>query len=415
MKQYPYMNSRVGKIAFGLFLFAMLLLARDTLVTSCILGFHVSQFWMLGLVLVLGGGFLAVNRREWKALLKDARIPVLLAVTAVILLPMAAKRDWQMMYFSILLCLYLAVFLTFFISYRDAAKYYVLILTALSIYSVLATYLLRILPDRGILSVPVFFNSHDVKFHNFGLAFVSDDFVKNRNFGIFREPGVYQYFLILALFLNNYAVSWRKQSHLWTVNVLLAVTMLTTFATGGVAELGLLAVVVFFDKRLYRDKRFLWLAMGLVAAVILALIVIVIRKGPIYWELYGMIIYKFSGAESTSERITAVLMDLGFFLGSPLVGQRISTVLHAIANNTTSTMLMFAIFGIFGGGLHIAAWIALVWQKGRGIVVNLALLGLMFLSFNTQNLIADVFFWLFPMMALVERGLPKLTNLKKKV
>nr|MBQ8243992.1 hypothetical protein [Oscillospiraceae bacterium] len=416
MKQYPYMNCRFGKIAFGVFLFAMLLLARDTLVTACILGFNASQFLMLGLICVVGMGFLAVHRRQWKEILTDPRILVLLAVTVVILLPMTVKRDWQMMYFSILLCLYLAVFLTYFISYRDAAKYYVLILTALGVYSVLATYFLRILPDRGILSVPVFFNSHDVKFHNFGLAFVSDDFVKNRNFGIFREPGVYQYFIILALFLNNYAVSWRKQSCLWTVNVLLSVTMLTTFATGGVAELGLLAVVVFFDKKLYRDKRFLWLAIGLVAAVILALVVIVIRKGELYWELYGMLVYKFSGdADSSSERITAILMDLDFFLRSPLVGRNISEVLHAVANNTASTMLMLALFGVFGGALHLASWVALAWQKNSSLWVNLALLALLLLSFNTQNLIADVFFWLFPVMALVERGLPKLIELKKKV
>jgi len=36
------------------------------------------------------------------------------------------------------------------------------------------------------------------------------------------------------------------------------------------------------------------------------------------------------------------------------------------------------------------------------------------MSFNTQNLIANVYFWLFPMMALVERGLPMLHLSAKK-
>ena len=39
---------------------------------------------------------------------------------------------------------------------------------------------------------------------------------------------------------------------------------------------------------------------------------------------------------------------------------------------------------------------------------NLLLLVIFLMSFNTQNLVADVFFWLFPVMALVERGLPLL-------
>ena len=58
--------------------------------------------------------------------------------------------------------------------------------------------------------------------------------------------------------------------------------------------------------------------------------------------------------------------------------------------------------------LNVAAWIALVWKRDRNVFGNLILLCIMFMSFNTQNLVANVFFWLFPMMALVERGLPGL-------
>ena len=43
--------------------------------------------------------------------------------------------------------------------------------------------------------------------------------------------------------------------------------------------------------------------------------------------------------------------------------------------------------------------------QAAGIAI-LALLLVLFASFNTQNLIADVFFWLFPVMAVVERVLP---------
>ena len=69
---------------------------------------------------------------------------------------------------------------------------------------------------------------------------------------------------------------------------------------------------------------------------------------------------------------------------------------------------MFSGFGVLGGLFHVVGWVAFVWEKNRKTWVNLALLLIMFMSFNTQNLIADVFFWLFPMMALVEKGLPLL-------
>lgn len=406
MKQYRFPDNRIGKIGFVLFLFVMLLLARDTLITTCVLGFARSQLLMLGLMAAAGLVFLWANRRQWKALLTDKRLLVLLLSTMLILLPMLIKRDWQIMYFSVLLCLYFAVFLTFFISYREVARYYVVILCALGVYSIVATYLLRLLPDNGMGGIPAFENSTGWDFYNFGLAFVSITNSKGRNFGIFREPGVYQFFLLVGLYLNNYAVTWKKNWQLWLVNILLAVTMLTTFATGGVIEMGLFAVVLFFEKRWYRDKRARVLAAALVLAGMAGIVLIFAQGGTLAYELTGMVEKLFSNTDSTDSRIGAILLDLEIFLRNPLVGERLSTVLHMVEHNTTSTMIQYAAFGFFTGSLHVLAWAALVWEKERRLWANLALLVILFMSFNTQNLIADVFFWLFPYMALVERGIP---------
>ena len=409
MRYYPFPENKTTKALTALFLTALLFLARDTLVTSSILGFNKSQFAMLGLICIAGLVFLICNRKNWKEILLDKRMLVVAASAAIILLPMLLKRDWQMMYFSVLLCLLTAVFLTYFISYRELAKYYVLILTVLGVYSILAMWVLRpLLIDTGILTMPVFYNQMDVMFHNFFLSFVSDSYVRTRNFGIFREPGVYQYFIILSLFLNNYAVTWKRERTWWICNIALAATMLTTLATGGVAELGVLALVVFFERKLYKNKRVL--AAVLFCAVLLCVLIgfIVVQQGDLYWEIYSMIIGKFQpGEDSATGRLDAIVSDLQFFLGSPLTGAPLAEVLHSVTDNTTSTMILFAGFGILGGGLNVIAWLALIWEKERKLWVNLLLIPVMFLSFNTQNLIADVFFWLFAYMALTERLLTK--------
>lgn len=408
MKYNSLTETRTGKVFFGLFLFAMLYLCRDSLVTTAILGFTKSYLLSVAMIGILGLHFLWLNRKNLKEILLDKRMVVMFLSTAVILLPMLIKRDWQLMYFSILICLLLGVFLTYFISLREASKYYVVIVTVLGLYAVIATYFLRRLPDSGTFAVPVFYSSVGVKFHNFLFAFVSDEFVKNRNFGIFREPGVYQFFILLALFLNNFHVSWKKEWTMWLVNVALSVVMLSTFATGGVAELGMLAIFVFFEKKLYKNK-WVWAVVTVLAvALTIALWKICTQKGDLYWELYGMLIYKFTINESSSERMDAVMSDLLFFLRSPLWGCGVAQVLHAVANNTTSTMLMLALFGIPGGALHLASWTALVWDKNRKWIANLILLLILLPSFNTQNLIADTFLWLFPMMALTERMVPKI-------
>lgn len=417
MKQYRFMEYKAGKIAFGVFLFLMLYLARDTLVTSSLLGFTKAQLLMLGILCVFGFCFLVVNRRELKNMVLDRRMGMILFFAVILLLPMVVKREWQLMYFSILIGAVVAVFLTYFTNTKEAAKYYVVIMTVLGVFSVLAAYILRpALIDTGIIKMPYVRNPIKIGFHYFGLSFVSNSYVKNRNFGIFREPGVYQYFLILALYLHNYILTWDKQWKYWTINICLAVTMLTTFATGGVAEMGLLALVVFFDKKMYRDKRIVTVVLLLIVLMAVLLGFIIAEQGSLYWELYSMVVSKFSPQEESFwERAEAVVMDTQFFLQNPIFGEKLSTVLHAVRNNTTSTLIMFAAFGIPGGILHVVTWMVLIWDKDRKLWVNLLMIPVLFLSFNTQNLTADVFFWLFPCMALTEKVLPHLNFPKRKV
>ena len=412
MKQYPLLNHKAAKFGFGLFLLAMLFLSRDTLFSSCLLGFAKSQILMFGLIVLLGGVFLWVNRRSFGEILKDRRIFLLGASVLVLVLPMAVKRDWQLMYFSILLCVLTAVFLTYFTNVREVSKYYVLILVALGIYSIVVTYCLKKPAREGLINPAVFYNTNDWEFFNFGLAYVNTAKYWHRNFGIFREPGVYQFFVLLAVYLNNYCVDWNRQWKLWACNVALAFTMLSTFALGGFAELGLLIVFLYFDKKWYRESWGKAAGIGSVALLVGAVGYFFYRmhqpffNKSILFEFYDMFIRLTTDSDSMLDRQDAVTTNLQFFVRNPLVGERIAEVLHGTNHNTSSTMLLFAILGIAGGTLNVAAWIALLWKRERNIAGNLILLVILFLSFNTQNLVANVFFWLFPMMALVDRGLP---------
>ena len=126
----------------------------------------------------------------------------------------------------------------------------------------------------------------------------------------------------------------------------------------------------------------------------------------ILYEFYDMFIRLTTDSDSKLDRQNAILTNLQFFFRNPLAGNPIAEVLHGTNHNTSSTMLLYAILGVAGGTLNVAAWIALLWKRERKIIGNLILMVTMFMSFNTQNLTANVFFWLFPMLALGERGLP---------
>lgn len=415
MKQYPFPKNRLTGAAFGLYLFAMLLLARDTLITSVKLGFYRSQFLMLALMGLLGVVFLFFNRRNLRQILTDRRIILILAVTLLFAGVMVLKRDWQMMYFSILLCLVFAVFLTFFTDSAAVAKHYVLILTALSVYALIATYVLRKLGYMDVIPRPdTVTNDAGMVFFDYGLCFAVDHRYWHRNFGIFREPGVYQFFLLLGLYLNIYRVRWEKEGIRWFFTIALTVTMISTYSIGGFAELGLFAVFVYLDKKYYRTKLGRWVLFGCIAAAAAVVIAVVVEAqkpefvySPLY-ELYDMFLRLTTSSDSSVDRGSALVTDLRMFLDHPLLGSKIAPVLHGTNHNTSSTLILFAITGVFGGLLHLVTWVALLWKKERNVLGNLLLLLIFLMSFNTQNLIADVFFWLFPCMALVERGLPVL-------
>lgn len=420
MKQYKLLEKKSAKAIFGIYLAAMLFLSRDTLFSSSILGFQKSQILMFGLIGVLGVWFLLENRKEMKQILFDRRMLGFAISAIVLILPMVLKRDWQLMYFSILLCLLFAIFLTYFSTSRDISRYYVVILCVLGVYSIVAAYGLRDLALAGMINPRIFYNSNDAAFYDFIFSYAPPSKYWHRNFSIFREPGVYQYFVMLGLYLNNYLVDWKKSWRMWVCNGILVATMISTFAIGGFAELGLFAVFFYFDRKLYREK---WGRIAGIAAVLAVLAVVgcffYIMNQPyfahtMFYELYDMFLRLVSGSDSVLDRADAIVTNIQFFSQHPLVGASVADVLHGTNHNTSSTLLLFAMLGAAGGILNVAAWIALAWKRERSLFGNLILLLILFMSFNTQNLVANIFFWLFPMMALIERGLPALKLSVKK-
>jgi hypothetical protein len=318
------------------------------------------------------------------------------------------------MYFSIILGMLFAVFLSYFLTLKDVARWYVITMCILGIWSILCAYVLRIFIDTGMVSKTPVVNGNGVEFYNFIFAIVPDEYVKTRNFGIFREPGVYQFFLFMALYLNNYVISWESEKKYWIANGILAVTMLTTFATGGMIEMCLLAAVLFFERKWYRSKVIL--SVIAVLAVVAGAVVwyCISVQNELYWALLDMVAKFTRNPESTGSRLASIALGVGIFLEHPFVGAEVENVLHSMVDYTTSTLILYNIFGVLGGTLNVAGWVALVWSKERKPIVNILLLLAVFMSFNTQNLTWNIFFWLFPAMALTESVIPMVKHMIHK-
>ena len=415
MRRYSMMETWLGKALFGAFLFAMLLLARDTLTTSSVLGFEKSQFLGLGILCAFGLIFLLINHKSLKQMILDRRMAAMLVTAVVIVLPMLVKRDWQLMYFTILLCPLTAIFLSYFTGVAQTARFYVGILCVLCVHSLVTLFVLRDMALAQKISLPGFQNPSGWWFYNCGLSYPLGWEGWYRNFGIFREPGVYQFFIILALYLNHYKAHWKNHAVLWLCSGILVVTMVSTFAIGGMLELVLFAFFLYFDKGWHKTP--LGRTLGIVAAVIAAAAVAFVvynvlqpgAEGTFWFFFMDLYLRLFTGSASLLDRLDAIYTSAGAFLRNPIFGSALAEVLHGTNHNTSSTLILYAVLGVVGGSLNVAAWVALAWEKRRCIFGNLVLLVILFMSFNTENLVADVFFWLFPYMALVETVLPKIS------
>ena len=418
MTYYRFPDNKLVKLCFPLALLILQMVARSTMYTSTFLGFTLSQAVMIGTIVLIGFTFLAVNRKKLKAVLTDRRMLLFGMAAMVILLPMLVKGDWQLMYFTILLSWFFAIFLTYFTTVEELGKYYVLILTALSALSLVGLFVLKPMVHMGWIPGNPFDSPGGWHMFNFGLTFVCD---KNlhmvnalRNFGIFREPGLFQIFLFVAIQLNNYTVNWDKPWKMWAVDAVLFMTLLTTFATGGVLALGIYIVFLFFDKGLYRVRRMQILAAAVVAVGMLLLAYALMQGGSWAYELIGMVEKFVYRSYSFDARIESVVADAELFVSHPILGADMNEVVYAVPNNTATSAILFAVFGIVGGCVHVLSWAALAWRKERHWLMNVILMVILFIPFNTQNVMHDMFFWLFPAMALAQWCLTRLNMMKMK-
>jgi len=418
MNYYRFPDNKLVKLCFPLFLLALQMVARSTMYTSTFLGFVKCQVIMIELILVIGFAFLIVNRKNLKQIFLDRRMIAFAASAVIILLPMLIKRDWQAMYFSILLCWFFAVFLTYFTTVEELGRLYVWIFTALSVISLLGIFVLKPMVHAGILPGNNFDSPGGWHMFNFGLTFVCDTNIYMHNtlraFGIFREPGLFQIFLFVAIQLNNYTVQWDKPWKMWAIDAVLFASLLTTFATGGVLALGLYIVFLFFDKGLYRNK---YLRIAAVLAVILGVVFLAValaQGGTWAYELVGMVEKIYNQTYSYTARLESVVADAKYFFQNPVFGGDLAEVMYSVPNNTTTSAILFAVFGIVGGCVHVLSWAALAWKKDRHVLMNLILMVILFVPFNTQNVIHDMFFWMFPIMALTEWCLSRLDSIKMK-
>lgn len=394
-----------------LYIFLMLLLCRDSLVSTTILGFPKSFF--LTLIISIPNFIIFIKKIKAEGL-KSYRVYIFIILVLSIILTMIIKSDYQLYNFSLLVFIFIGFVVSYVYEYKEFIKVFINIMIFISMYSLITTYLFKPLIIHTGINFPTIINSVNNVFYNFIFSFALTAESYIRNFGFFREPGVYQVFIILALifltFVKNIKIKSRKKI---IYTLIFTVTILSTFSTTGIILLALFFTT--YIVKLIRDgkmNRKVFIIITTITIICILILTLLYNIIPSFRETLRFSIEKiFTPNESLSARQESIIVPLKLYLNSPIFGQKYIDVVEAIDHNTNTTINMFAIYGLLTGVIHIMLIYLLIKKMKQPKSVSALIFIIFIVAINTQFLIGNSVLWIVMFSCFMEdKTIPKKEN-----
>ena len=319
---------------------------------------------------------------------------VCIVLVALVIISKFIHVDNSNYYFSLIMYIFVAFCFYIIIDFESFVDNYIKVLVFLSVYSLIATYSYLIFPSFFSKIFPTFNHFSDayyeghISFINtiFCNILVPDNGVQFRNFGIFREPGVYQFYLLIALLFELFI---KKNSNFKIVGILF-ITLLSTFSTVGIV-LAFITLLYFdiFSKN--KDlKVYLYI-------VILGIIVFVIFN--YFPELDSMLdssLDKLNGGGSFDSRLGSLIGNANAWFEKPLfgwgytegvIGQGSLFLRQYTTDNTNTLFTNLALFGVFYGTIHFFGCLRFGFFCKRSVFSCIFISIIYIISMNTQRFI----------------------------
>ena len=394
-----------------LYIFLMLLLCRDSLVSTTILGFPKSLF--LTLIISIPNFIIFIKKIKAEGL-KSYRVYIFIILVLNIILTMIIKSDYQLYNFSLLVFIFIGFVVSYVYEYKEFIKAFINIMIFISMYSLITTYLFKPLIIHTGINFPTIINSVNNVFYNFIFSFALTAESYIRNFGFFREQVVYQVFIILALifltFVKNIKIKSRKKI---IYTLIFTVTILSTFSTTGIILLALFFTT--YIVKLIRDgkmNRKVFIIITTITIICILILTLLYNIIPSFRETLRFSIEKiFTPNESLSARQESIIVPLKLYLNSPIFGQKYIDVVEAIDHNTNTTINMFAIYGLLTGVIHIMLIYLLIKKMKQPKSVSALIFIIFIVAINTQFLIGNSVLWIVMFSCFMEdKTIPKKEN-----
>ncbi len=389
-------NKNKTKIYVSFYFVLIILLSRNTMISSCVIGFTKSIALSALATIPIFCIFIyrAVKQKlDWK------QVAVVSPLILVIILSVIVKQDWQMYNFSVLFYIVASLLLASIINFRDLKKLYINLFFILAIISLVVTYIAKpILIDMNIEALLqenglIVTNSVGYKFLNLGLGFAMFQADYIRNYGIFTEPNFYQFYLIIAvimlLFLKEDKM--KKTDHVKLS--LIIVTIISTFSTAAIVTLAIIISVKLLQliAKYRKDKKKVLVIVTTCLIVCISLASIESVRDYIM-QAYNKLT---TSNDSSVSRFGSLDFTIDKTLQSPIWGNRISDILHYENLLTNTTFSISAVYGIIPllYSLYFTYRFADT-NKKNSLPLTLIISVIIIISYNSHLYIGVQSFWM---------------------
>ncbi len=297
------------------------------------------------------------------------KIILVAILNSCIILTSVVTVDFRLGYIFRCVLIFFSFFITQIFSIEVFAKMFNKIICFLSFISIICFFIEAI--DHSFFSfAPRVYNISGYGFQNLFLYIQSDAGFSLRNYGIYREPGVFQIFIIVALLFEIYCF---KQIDIKRI-IVLSITLLTTLSTTGVIAFIVWIILFLFKNKLFVKTIRIKYIVCLMVMVSLLVGLLLFSFNSFFDTVFG----KFN-LENASflARLSSVVVNIKIWVENPVFGVGLTNVENLyiqesnnifgvfIKDNTNTILVQYAVFGMLFGILWTLGYLKAACALGK--------------------------------------------------
>lgn len=325
----------------------------------------------------------------------------LLALCVMALLTMLFNYDFSVKYGYQIFMFLFAMLVVIRIQFMDFIEGYNRAMFLLASASIIAMIITAVIPSV-IVYLPSLTNANGYVFRFYGFGFLEGTtLIMQRNYGIFREPGVYAIFLLFAIIFELFILETKKTKRI----LLYIIAMFFTYSTMSYLTIPLVLAVYFFKIVSNNNSSVKNPSLFKILAILMVLIFIIGATGN-FDRVFGVVFNKmFTENSSRDSRSSAIFANIDLMMRNPICGNGFTFVENNFAlysqkysnyggHNTNTLLKILSVYGVPYCFVLVYS-LYRFFKKRNGVFISFALLIVVAVMLSNEDLIVNIIIYIF--------------------